>query len=621
MNPAERYARLAQRYKWVTWFGIFLNCLFIFPLLLIPRFTLDLLRIPLDELIFARTAGLLLLWISIFYIPAAGNLKKYRVYAWIAAFPTRFGGASFFYVAVFVFGYPKGYLAIAFVDSLIFVLWVIILLKVRAVEREASAPLTGLAPRPKKWWTVLGVLVLVIGLVGIVGWYKLLREVDQQFSSMEERFKYGSIGAEQAQGLPFWIWLVLPRIFPEYLPGPGGYNALGLYNEPGKEMPVGFSVKTVGIARVGINCALCHSGTVRFAPDEVPTLLVGGAGNTFAPLRYQRFLFACASDPRFNADTILGAVATMYKLSFVDRILYRYLLIPFTKNAILKQKAAFAWTDARPDWGRGRIDPFNPVKVAILNVSVGDTIGNSDMMPIWNMRPRQGMAYHWDGLNTELVEVVRSSAIGDGATPKSIKGELANLDRLQGWLMDLKPPKYPSERFPINAALAASGRGIFERECAVCHAFGGAKTGQVIPVGDVGTDPHRVQMWTKEAAAAYNAYAKSYPWGFSHFRSTDGYVAVPLDAIWTRGPYLHNGSVPTLRDLLQPPANRPKTFHRGYDLFDPQNVGYVTQGPEAERVGFRYDVAERGNGNQGHLWGTALPARDKDALIEYMKTL
>jgi len=624
MNAAERYARLAKRYKQVTWLGIVLNCFFIFPLLLIPGFTLQLLKIPVPEdLIFVRTAGLLLLWITIFYVPASFDLKKYRVYAWLSAVPTRFGGALFFFIAVFVFGYPKGYLSIAFVDGFIMTLWLIILFKVRALEREGSVSLTGLAPRPKKWRSILAVLVLMVGLVAIVGWYKLLREVPQEFATMEERFKYGSIGAEQAQGIPYWIWLVLPRIFPEYLPGPGGYNALGLYNEPGKDMPVGFSLKTVGIQRVGINCALCHSGTVRFAPDETPTLLVAAAATTFAPLRYQRFLFACASDPRFNADTILSAVDTMYKLSFVDRALYRYLLIPFTKKALLKQKAAFAWTDQRPDWGRGRIDPFNPVKVAILNVGVGNTIGNSDMMPIWNLRPRQGMAYHWDGLNTDLVEVVRSSAIGDGATPKSIKGELAHLDRLQNWLMDLKPPKYPSDRFPINATLAASGRAIFDRDCAACHAFGGARTGTVIPVSEenLGTDPHRVQMWTKEAADAYNAYAKSYPWGFSHFRSTNGYVAVPLDAIWTRGPYLHNGSVPTLRDLLEPPAGRPKVFYRGYDLFDPQNVGYVTRGPEAARVGFRYDVSEAGNSNQGHLWGTTLPARDKDALIEYMKTL
>jgi hypothetical protein len=618
MNAAERYARLAKWYTRVTWFGIVLNCFFIFPLLLIPAFTLQLLKIPVpDDLIFVRTAGLLLLWITIFYIPVSFDLKKYRTYAWLSAIPTRFGGASFFFIAVFVFGYPKGYLPIAFVDATIMTLWLIILFKVRALEREGAAPLTGLAPRRKTWWGLLGILLVVVGVVGFVGWYKLLREVPQQFSSMEERFKYGSIGTEQAQGIPYWIWLVLPRIFPDLLPGPGGYNALGLYNEPGKDMPVGFSLKTVGIARVGINCALCHSGTVRLAADEVPTLLVAGAATTFAPLRYQRFLFACASDPRFNADTILGAVDAIYRLSFVDRMLYRFLLIPFTKQALLKQKAAFAWTDSRPDWGRGRIDPFNPVKVAILNVSVGNTIGNSDMMPIWNMRPRQGMAYHWDGLNTELVEVVRSSAIGDGATPKSIRGELEPLARLQDWLMDLKPPKYPGGRFPINA----SGRAIFDRDCAGCHAFGGTKTGTVIPVSEVGTDPHRVQMWTKEAAAAYNAYAKSYSWGFSHFRSTDGYVAVPLDAIWTRGPYLHNGSVPTLRDLLEPPASRPRVFHRGYDLFDPQNVGYVSRGEQAERLGFRYDVSEAGNGNQGHLYGTTLPARDKDALIEYMKTL
>src|SRR6266705_2459480 len=83
MDTTGRYDRLARHYKWVTWFGIFLNSLFIFPLLLFPRFTLDLLGIELDQLIFARTAGLLLLWISVFYIPASLDLKKYRVHAWL----------------------------------------------------------------------------------------------------------------------------------------------------------------------------------------------------------------------------------------------------------------------------------------------------------------------------------------------------------------------------------------------------------------------------------------------------------------------------------------------------------------------------------------------------------
>jgi hypothetical protein len=475
------------------------------------------------------------------------------------------------------------------------------------------------AEKSRRRWKLFGSLAIILAVIGATAWYKLLREVDQRFDSMEEYFKYGSIGTEQAQGIPYWIWIVLPRLFPEHLPRPGGYNALGLYNEPGHDMPVGFSTKTIGFPRVGINCALCHSNTVRLSADEQPILLVAGGSTTFDALGYQRFLFRCGSDPRFNANTILAEISKMYSLSFLDRVLYRYLLVPATKKALLKQKEQYAWTDTRPDWGAGRIDPFNPVKALYLHVSVGETIGNSDMMPIWNMGSVPKRAYHWDGLNTNLTEVVNSSAIGDGATAKSIP--LKDLQKMQDWLTTLAPPQYPSERFPVNRTLASAGRAVFDRDCAACHAPGGKHTGQVIAADQIGTDPHRTQMWTKEAADAYNAGYKQYAFGFSGFRSTGGYVSVPLDAIWTRAPYLHNGSVPTLRDLLQTPENRPKVFYRGYNVFDPKNIGFVSQGTEAERVGFRYDVSQQGNSNQGHLHGTRLPDKDKEALIEYLKTL
>jgi hypothetical protein len=50
------------------------------------------------------------------------------------------------------------------------------------------------------------------------------------------------------------------------------------------------------------------------------------------------------------------------------------------------------------------------------------------------------------------------------------------------------------------------------------------------------------------------------------------------------------------------------------------NVGFITQGPEAERAGWKLDVTERGNGNQGHTYGTELSATDKLMLVEYLKT-
>jgi hypothetical protein len=84
---------------------------------------------------------------------------------------------------------------------------------------------------------------------------------------------------------------------------------------------------------------------------------------------------------------------------------------------------------------------------------------------------------------------------------------------------------------------------------------------------------------------------------------------------------LHNGSVPNLRALLMPEEQRPRVFYRGYDVVDPVNVGFISDGPEAAKVGFRVDTSIPGNGNQGHRYGTDLLAPQKEDLLEYLKTL
>jgi hypothetical protein len=97
---------------------------------------------------------------------------------------------------------------------------------------------------------------------------------------------------------------------------------------------------------------------------------------------------------------------------------------------------------------------------------------------------------------------------------------------------------------------------------------------------------------------------------------------MPLDGLWLRAPYLHNGSVPTLRALLDPQPMRPAVFYIGYDVYDFDNVGFVTAGPEAEKRGWRHDTSMPGNGNGGHEgreYGTQLSRDDKDSLIEYLK--
>jgi hypothetical protein len=97
------------------------------------------------------------------------------------------------------------------------------------------------------------------------------------------------------------------------------------------------------------------------------------------------------------------------------------------------------------------------------------------------------------------------------------------------------------------------------------------------------------------------------------------YKARPLDGIWATAPYLHNGSVPTLYDLLLPASQRPKTFTLGTRAYDPAKVGYVASAPENR---FTFATALDGNSNAGHDYGAAkMSDADRWALVEYMKTL
>lgn len=99
---------------------------------------------------------------------------------------------------------------------------------------------------------------------------------------------------------------------------------------------------------------------------------------------------------------------------------------------------------------------------------------------------------------------------------------------------------------------------------------------------------------------------------------TAQYRARPLNGIWSSAPFLHNGSVPTLRDMLLPGDQRPTTFQTGSIELDTDAVGFVaTEGQNT----WLFDTAIEGNDNTGHDFGTDLSAKDKDALLEYLKSL
>jgi hypothetical protein len=166
------------------------------------------------------------------------------------------------------------------------------------------------------------------------------------------RFKYGSIGAENDAGVPYWIFYVLPRIFPEKLTQdglviPGGYASLGVPWEQGQELPVGFTKKKIGFDRVANNCAVCHTTSYREKIDSNPVFVVGGPAHTTNVEGFFRYLIDCAKDPRFNADILMAEINRVADLDFIDKLLYRFFIIPITKQRLLEREAQFAWFTAR----------------------------------------------------------------------------------------------------------------------------------------------------------------------------------------------------------------------------------------------------------------------------------
>lgn len=619
-------------------FGIFLNILLIVPLLFFPAEFLSFVGAPTDKLIWPRFAAILLIIISVFYIPAIIDLKRYRVIAWLAIFPSRCFGFTFFSIAVFVYDQPMAFLLGVLIDGSVAVITLYFLSRVSTAEYEENPYIDASQERAvRKGVYIAGFSFLGLIILGFCAWLILLKPVPQHDSKDPVWiFNHGSIGNEDTQGIPYWIWRVLPKIFPEHLPGnQDGYSALGFYWEAGSELPVGFTKKTLGvIPRVSFNCALCHQGSYRLEGQHKSTLVTAGAGNRVDPQKYQLFLIKAGQDPKFETGRIMTEIKAIYDMPWWEKILYRFLLIPLTKNGLQGQSKTFAWMMDKPEWGIGRIDPFNPVKFNQLQLPVDQTIGNSDMMPLWAMnqvvnRKDKVYALHWDGLNTDLHEVVVAGGIGDGMTAVTYQRIAKRIERVTDFIRLQQPPRSPfktdlpeTDPYHVDAVRVDTGKTLYNKHCADCHDAGGSRYRTVIPVLEVNTDRHRLDMWTMAARDRYMNYESDQGnWNFKHWQHQDGYVAVELTGLWLRGPYLHNGSVPTLKDLLKPVSERPKAYCRESDTVDPVNGGFLTGAEGKPCDGFYFDTAAPGNGNGGHEYGVDLSDEDKAALLSYLKTL
>lgn len=484
-------------------------------------------------------------------------------------------------------------------------------------------------------------------------------------------FLHGSMSTEV---VPEPVFRAFLKVYPDLFPR-ADLSHLGLIPDPGFGWPIGFSRKEVkhlgGLRAVGLNCAACHvaeihspaaSATVRifgvtshFDAEAFFGSVIVATFRTVDPANMKKFVAAYLDEINTPADekgramfehewdaetkqiteVLTNGVGSkpgeLHDISLVALkldlqkarspesepfvALVRSILQLFHNMRAALHVPDQPPKDPPPASGPGRNDAFGLLSAGLLNAP--QPFAPVKYGLVWNVGSRRWV--HWDGNTRSPLGRNLLASLGLGAPLLGKHGELDfEMVKRQTDLTEMiEAPHYP---FPIDQEAAKRGSAHFTAKCVSCH--GGIENDKrLYSITEVGTDPLRAKFFTKEQATRFNKFLAGLETpGFQApkedgLRSTGKYWAASLAGVWARSPYLHNGSVRTMQELLSKPEQRAKTFHRGSKDYDAIQMGYTDDGT------YVFDTSKSGNSNTGHTYGTTLTNEQKHDLIEYLKTL
>ncbi len=440
---------------------------------------------------------------------------------------------------------------------------------------------------------------------------------------------------------------------------------------------VGFTVSdpktSGGIAIAGITCALCHTGQLEYRGNAVR--IEGGRSYAdFAAFQGALFtaILTTAAVPARAEVFLKDAVAAGYP---ADRVKSGFEATAAAFSRLLSEQKGLTATASGP----GRIDAVQGIANAVFGTDLGvpSNAKNFDAPVsypyLWDTWRLSWVQYNGflppQALSRDIGETLGTSGkanIVDPATgalnPEPGRWRTSvqpkNLIWMASVLKDLKAPGWPSQVLgPIDEAKASRGRQLFAKNCASCHGIDELPDGMwdvsIVPLGVIGTDPNQAVNFAgrtydasklglgsevttatglgevvnavRKQIYADNNIPASEQEGDISIMAPCGYKARPLIGAWATPPYLHNGSVRTVFDLLS--DARPASFKFGSREYDPVNLGYVEDENATATV---LDPSMPGNRNSGHWWtddaqrpgriGPKLSGEEKYALIEFLKS-
>lgn len=384
---------------------------------------------------------------------------------------------------------------------------------------------------------------------------------------------------------------------------------------PNRDLPYQLTIRRApsGVDLVTENCAVCHSASLR-------GVHVQGLGNAFLDMTQDPLIGILAAESGISGRSE-RVEWQRWRERVTDQSAYRMTdtlgvngmdhlaLAPLAR----RDPRTLAWrTDARSD---SSVQPVLPIAVP----------------PLWSLAKKTALFWNGQGRGDQA-RLLTLAAMPDLESAGSARGVDRRMANLRAYLATLEPPNFP---YPIDRALAETGRSLYLDECERCHRSPGDRLAPslLVALGTIGTDPALARRRWEEWPRLREWIAKLPLDGPTELAPGLGYVAQPLGGIWATAPYLHNDSVPTLADLLEPPS-RPIYWRfartpQDAPIYDPQRVGWqverLSEGKSAamswderDRI---YDTGSIGYGNGGHDYGSRLSGGQRQALIEYLKTL
>ncbi len=279
-------------------------------------------------------------------------------------------------------------------------------------------------------------------------------------------------------------------------------------------------------------------------------------------------------------------------------------------------------------------EPNLTLRIKAVDLGLRDDM--CEDVPAWWLLKKKKTMYHTGSGHARSVRSLMQFMLYPTNTLATFESAEPDFADIQAYILSLAAPKYP---FSVDRELAHKGEKLFVKNCAQCHGTYGENwsyPSKIVPIDVIGTDRARLDGFSARAGDYYNKtwFAKEKrPDGKEGYaaQASDGYQAPPLDGIWASAPYLHNGSVPTVYDMLNSKA-RPRIYTRSFRTgetdYDAVKLGWkvqvVDRAPENLSPYERrkvYDTTQPGRGNGGHTFGDDFTDDQRRAVIEYLKTL